>query len=294
MSWRVAFERTRMLTWVSRLWGGGSAGQFVFATFVGMGRYWANACNSGGDEGFHVFERVFVFASLPRLAVATDSEIVRVVAVQRTPDGDQACLKATPRRPATKTNTKHRGKHRTPVAVDRSIPEIVCNPLNNPPARFRALGVDYPPAHEVKIRTSDRLYCTLVDEHRTAALAATELSAAEHQLAAEINLLRAQLISFAGIQVDFQAVQRHDGIGWLRAARRSSPGCAYQHPRSADACDRPPWCLVAAPLLGGCPGKIGRPHFYCGPAHRAPHQIRLSADTRYASPTATFTHGGGK
>jgi transposase len=112
-----------------------------------------------------------------------------------------------------------------------------------------------PPAHVVEIRTLGRLYCALMEERRgwqqrihaqlfhqgcppiTAllsragrdGLARAELSAAGRQyvdtalrgideLSAEIEPLRAQLISFARRQRGCQALQaRHYGIGWLCA-----------------------------------------------------------------------------
>src|ERR1700756_2374591 len=113
-----------------------------------------------------------------------------------------------------------------------------------------------PPAHVVEIRTLGRLYCALMDERRawqqrihaqlfhqgclpvTAllsragrdALAAAELSAAGRQyvdaalrriddLSAEIDPLRAQLVSFARRQPGCRALQgRRFGVGWLCAA----------------------------------------------------------------------------
>src|SRR6201993_4739750 len=113
-----------------------------------------------------------------------------------------------------------------------------------------------PPAHVVEVRTLGRLYCALMDERRawqqrihaqlfhqgcppvTAllsragrdALAAAELSAAGRQyvdaalrriddLSAEIDPLRAQLVSFARRQPGCRALQgRHFGVGWLCAA----------------------------------------------------------------------------
>src|ERR1700758_1900239 len=112
-----------------------------------------------------------------------------------------------------------------------------------------------PPAHVLEIRTLGRLYCTLMDERRiwqqrihaqlfhqgcppirallSAAgrdgLARAELSAAGRQyvdtalrrideLTAEIEPLRAQLISFARRQPGCRALQeRHYGVGWLCA-----------------------------------------------------------------------------
>jgi transposase len=113
-----------------------------------------------------------------------------------------------------------------------------------------------PPSHVVEVRTLGRLYCALMDQRRAwqqrihtqlfqqgcppvkallsvpgrDALAAAELSAAGRQyidtalrrideLSAEIDPLRAQLISFARRQAGCRALQaRHYGIGWLCAA----------------------------------------------------------------------------
>jgi transposase len=112
-----------------------------------------------------------------------------------------------------------------------------------------------PPAHVLEVRTLGRLYGTLMDERRAwqqrihaqvfhqgcppitallsqagrEALAGAELSAAGRQyvdtalrrideLTAEIEPLRAQLVSFAGRQRGCQALQaRHYGVGWLCA-----------------------------------------------------------------------------
>ena len=112
-----------------------------------------------------------------------------------------------------------------------------------------------PPAHVVEIRTLGRLYCALMDERRAwqqrihaqlfhqgcppitallsqsgrLGLARAELSAAGRQyvdtalrrideLSAEIEPLRAQLISFARRQPGCRALQeRHYGVGWLCA-----------------------------------------------------------------------------
>ncbi len=112
-----------------------------------------------------------------------------------------------------------------------------------------------PPAHVLEVRTLGRLYCALMDERRAwqqrihaqlfhqgcppisallsvagrDGLAGAELSAAGRryvdtalrridELTAEIDPLRAQLISFARHQHGCQALQRHYGIGWLCAA----------------------------------------------------------------------------
>ena len=113
-----------------------------------------------------------------------------------------------------------------------------------------------PPAHVVEMRTLGRLYCALMDERRAwqqrihaqlfhqgcppikallseasrAALATAELSPAGCQyvdsalrrideLSAEIEPLRAQLISFARGQAGCRALRaRHYGVGWLCAA----------------------------------------------------------------------------
>jgi transposase len=111
-----------------------------------------------------------------------------------------------------------------------------------------------PPAHVVEIRTLGRLYCTLMDERRAwqqrihaqlfhqgcppitrllteagrEALTRAELSVAGRQyvqaalrrideLSAEIDPLRAQLVSFAKRQAGCRALQRQYGIGWLCA-----------------------------------------------------------------------------
>src|ERR1700757_3043204 len=136
--------------------------------------------------------------------------------------------------------------------TDRSDARLMRNLLME--GRFPESWV--PPAHVVEVRTLGRLYCALMDERRAwqqrihaqlfhqgcppitallsqagrEALAGAELSPAGRQdvdaalrriddLSAEIDPLRAQLVSFARRQPGCRALQgRHFGVGWLCAA----------------------------------------------------------------------------